>query len=476
MKVKILSFLALALSFAGCTGTGRGTSGGGSLPSIQTSSIPNTAGEKLPKEPIVLTSAAVTRILDELSADLKNGKTRSTATSNNLTSLDSYVGEFLYIPIKETEDKFRVSNSPRSSVYELTKANTNLRFRSLYEGNFVVDVSGEGTARKITISNKVKYEFSENDLYQVIAQDYNNRNFNALKDGVQLHKLAFPDNSRAKTASLMLMEVAGANRDTRTVKNEYDFIQKNSSFTAQDRVVVASALANARVNDVNLDRVLTTYSFTEKDTNTEIANLILSKNVAERHEIEFLQRVFHDVPDRNLSNYIGNWYVKNGNPALGNQYLTGNLSGVSSGELASLTPGTTDPLRQVAEQNYASFRENFQNGESNLRSGNYARARELFQAALALNRNYDESGRLHFYIGQTNYNTGNYSAALESYRTAANVEKTADRQAEIYYNMGLASHELGNTTDTRNYLTYVTQRFPSSEWSQRSINYLATLN
>jgi len=478
MKVKILSFLALALAFAGCTGTGGGSSrGSGSLPPLQTTPIaPNTAGEKLPKEPINLTSAAVTKILDELSADLKSGKSRSTAKSTNLTSLDGYVGEFLYIPLKDAESKFKVSSSPKSSVYELSKANTNLKFRSLYEGNFVVDVSGEGIARKITISNKVKYEFNEDDLYKVIVQDYNSKNFKALKDDVQLHKLAFPDNSRAKSASIMLMEIAGLNKDTRTVKNEYNFIQKNNSFVAQDRVKIASALTAAGVNDITLDKALTTYSSSEKDANKQIANIILSKNLAEKHEIEFLQKVFQDVPDKALSNYIGNWYVKNGNPALGSQYLSGNLSGASSGALASLTPGTTDPLKQVAEQNYASFKENFQNGEKSLKSGNNTKAKEYFQKALSLNKNYTESGKLHFYIGQTNYNTGNYSAALANYKTAANVEKSVDKQAEIYYNMGLASHKLGNTTDTKNYLTYVTQKFPSSQWSQKSISYLATIN
>ncbi|MGF6907374.1 tetratricopeptide repeat protein [Fusobacterium sp. PH5-44] len=478
MKVKILSFVVIALTFAGCTSTGGKSSGGGfsGFPSTGTTPMQSTSGEKLSKEPMTVTNANVAKILDELSADIKSNKSRSTATSTNLTSIDSYVGEFLYIPLKESENKFKVSSSPKSSVYELSKANTNLKFRSLYEGNFVVDVNSDSTERKITISNKIKYAFSENDLFNVIASNYQNKNFKTLKDSVQLHKLTFPNSSRTKDSSLLLLQVAGSNKDTRTVRNEYNYIQKNSSFTANDRKVVATALQNASVTDITIDKTLTAYSTSDLDTNKKVATLILSKAYAEKHEIQFLEKVFKDVPDKSISNYVGNWYVKNGNPTLGNQYLTGNLAGGSTAALATLTPGTTDPLKQIAEKNYATFKENFNNGEKNLRNGNHSKAKEYFQAALALNKNYSETGRLYFYIGQTNYNTNNFSGALANYKIAASNEKNADRQAEIYYNMGMASHKLGNTSDCKNYLTFVTQKYPSSQWSQKSNSYLAQLN
>lgn len=477
MKVKILSFVVIALAFVGCSNSGGRSSGGFSgFPTTGTTPISGTAGETLTKEPMTVTNANVSKILDELSADIKSNKSRSTATSTNLTSIDSYVGEFLYIPLKENENRFKVSSSPKSSVYELSKVNTNLKFRSLYEGNFVVDVNSDSSERKISISNKIKYAFSENDLFNVIASNYQNKNLKTLKDSVQLHKLTFPNSPRTKDSALLLMQVAGANKDTRTARNEYNYIQKNSSFTSNDRKVVASALQNANVTDITIDKILTTYSTSDKDTNKAVATLILSKAYAEKHEIEFLEKVFRDVPDRSISNYVGNWYVKNGNPTLGNQYLSGSLAGGTTAALATLTPGTTDPLKQIAEQNYATFKENFNNGEKSLKSGNNAQAKDYFQAALALNKNYSETSRLYFYIGQANYNTNNFSGALASYKIAATNEKNADRQAEIYYNMGMASHKLGNTTDCKNYLTFVTQKYPSSQWSQKSSTYLSQLN
>ena len=79
-------------------------------------------------------------------------------------------------------------------------------------------------------------------------------------------------------------------------------------------------------------------------------------------------------------------------------------------------------------------------------------------------------------MGQSNFQLENYQKAIDNYKKALNIEKSDDKKAEIYYNMGIAYDKFGNKEESRNYFTFVRQKFPKSSWSTKSSIYLLKLN
>jgi tetratricopeptide (TPR) repeat protein len=449
MKFKVLSITVLSLLIVGCTGGG-GRSGGfsGSYPTRDIA----IEGEKLTKTKITLTDNSPTEILDELSRDIKTNKSRTKIKSTDIISTSSYIGENLYIPLSENESSAKMISSPKNSSYDLKKLSTNLIFRSVYEGNFVVNVKATDKERRITISNVTKYDFSENDLYAIIKKTYENKSFDKLKDGVALYKIVFPNGKYTKENSMKLLELAGIQKNERYVRSEYNYIRKYSSFNSSDREIVAKALAATKVSDVGIDNILLVYSASEKEINTNVAEVLLIKPDVTKKEIEFLEKVFNDNEDVRIAKYVETWYSKN-DP---NKTPSGGFTGSTT-------------------ENYNAFKELYAKGEASLRSGKYNEALGYFKDALAINKNYSETNKLYFYLGQSNYSAGKYQSAVSDYKKALNVEKSFEKQAEIYYNIGVAAHKAGNVADCKNYMTYIQQNYAGTIWSQRSIAYLSSI-
>ncbi|MDR3258261.1 MAG: hypothetical protein LBT51_01440 [Fusobacteriaceae bacterium] len=450
MKFKIFSITVLSLLIVGCTGSG-GRSGG-FYELYPTKNVNAIEGEKLTKTKITLTDNSPTEILDELSRDVKTNKSRTTTKSTNIISVSSYLGENLYIPLSESETSFNMVSNPKNSSYDLKKISTNLIFNSLYEGNFIVNVKATNADRKITISNITKYEFSENDLYAVVKRTYENKSFDKLRDSVALYKIVFPNGKYIKENSMKLLELAGLQKNERYVRSEYNYIRKYSSFNSSDRVIVAKALAETKVSDVGIDNILLEYSTSEKETNANVAGILLIKPDVTKKEVEFLEKVFNDKEDVRIAKYVENWYSKN-DPNKTSGAFTGSTT-----------------------ENYNAFKELYVNGETSFKNGKYNEALNYFKDAVAINKNYSETNKLYFYLGQSNYNSGKYQTAVSDYKKALNVEKSFEKQAEIYYNIGIAAHKAGNIADCKNYMTYIQQNYPRTIWSQKSITYLASID
>ena len=94
--------------------------------------------------------------------------------------------------------------------------------------------------------------------------------------------------------------------------------------------------------------------------NQEIVQLILAKENPTQEEIIFLEKVYSSnaIPDSNLGNFIGNWYIKNGNPVKGASYLNGNsenpLENITGGIIPT-NPETTVTPENLETQNYTQY-------------------------------------------------------------------------------------------------------------------------
>ncbi|WP_304160543.1 hypothetical protein [Fusobacterium ulcerans] len=161
--MKAIGYLLILLTMYSCTGLPQKTDLG--------SIWGRNEEQPITQETIVLTENDSSGILDEVSRSLKEGKTKEYSESYNGSTFEVYTGDYLFIPLK-SEDDFKLVSYPRSISYELGIKGNNLVFRSIYQGEFTLDLySLGGVTRRVKISNKLKYRFTEQNNYDIILKN-----------------------------------------------------------------------------------------------------------------------------------------------------------------------------------------------------------------------------------------------------------------------------------------------------------------
>ena len=248
--MKIIGFLLILLTMYSCTGLPQNTDIDNVWSSMSGESTP------LEQESIVLTTTDATGLLQVISQNLRSGKTKSYSERYNGRNFEVYVGDYLLIPLK-AEDDFKLLSYPKNISYELGIKGTNLVFRSIYQGDFEVELSSlGGITRRITISNKLKYRFTEQNNYDIILKNYAMSNLKLLQDSVALHRIAFPDSFRDKEISFMLMEVASKAGNNRIVKEELNFLKKFGNLDEHDKLSIIDALSSSGEKNIKLDSMM----------------------------------------------------------------------------------------------------------------------------------------------------------------------------------------------------------------------------
>lgn len=280
----------------------------------------------------------------------------------------------------------------------------------------------------------------------------------------------------------MLMEVASKAGNNRIIKEELNFLKKFGNLDEHDKLSIIDALSLSGDKNIKLDSMMLEFSEENSILNETLKNIITTKSVASRDEVEFLEKYFKTNPSKELAEFIGNWYLKNGDINKGNQYINGTIEGVSPEILGGIfgifapSDGTMEnAMENIENQNYTQFKNFLSNGESSYNNGNYVEALVHFQRASEINKDYEESNQLYYYIGQSSIQVENYKKAVENFKKALSLEKSNDKKAEIYYNMAIAYANLGNKEEARNYFTYVRQNYPNTSWSTKSSIYLLKL-
>ena len=476
--MKKVVYLCLALFLASCT----------SLENLKNETAKTDSsteknwniGGELKTEKIILNTSATEGILSDISNSLKRGYVKEYNTTYR-DNYEVYVGDYVSLPLGIGEDSYNMFFSPLGTSYELEIKDGKLYFRSIYQGNYEIMIYSAGSfSRKITITNKLKYEFTEQNNYEVIAQNYQSNNLKGLSNSVAVHRIAFPNSFRDKEISFMLIDLAGKDGNTKIIKEEIDFLQKYTKLDEYDKLNIVNSLKKVQDKNFELSSSLLEFDSLAQNLNQEIANLIMTKDNPTQDEIIFLEKFYsvNSTPDENLGNYIGNWYVKNGNALKGAEYLNKGTMG-NVGELLPALPTTNGQLtgnlpatENLEAKNYTQYLTFFEEGKKNFEKENYVEAVIYFEKALEIDKNYIEKKDIYFYLGQSHFRTENYSEAVKDYKNSLNLEKNDEKKAEIYYNIGMAYNKLGDNEQAVNYLTYVRQNYKNSPWSVKSSLYL----
>ena len=236
--MKKLVFLGILVGLCSCTNINQDFSS--VLKKIdleQKESIPS-----LNQENIILTKDTVQDILKDVSFRLRSGQIRN-YESDYSGRYEVYVGDYVSLPLELNENNYNVIKYPNDVNYNIKINGNKLLFRSLYAGKYEILIySDTQMTRKIKISNILKYNFTENDIYNLIVSCYNEMDLKGLNDSISLSRIAFPDSSRNKEISFLLIDLAVKDGNTKIIKDEMQYLQKHVVLNDFDKKQLITAL------------------------------------------------------------------------------------------------------------------------------------------------------------------------------------------------------------------------------------------
>ena len=187
-------------------------------------------------------SQNVNEYLSEIKTNLKNSIKMNDSSVKNFYSV--YLGETLVFPL-DNENSIKVTSEPRNSNNKLVISDGKAEFRSIYKGEYVLSAYSNGTlSRKINVSVKPKYDFSEKDLYDAITQKSGN-----LENSITLYKMLFPTGKNIKNVNYTLLKQGYETKNISLMKEALSTMKNDiSSYSDDEKATILKAAKLARTN------------------------------------------------------------------------------------------------------------------------------------------------------------------------------------------------------------------------------------
>lgn len=482
MKKLTLFTIALTSIFASCT----------QLPYTGSSSRPsyNLGGAAakpsvLPQETFYLSDNGVAYVLDIISETVNQDQKRAYSLSPE-GYYEVYLGEYLQLDL-DRGDTLKLLAPSDITSYELFLQGNTLFFRTIYQGNYRIGIYENGMlVKEIRVNNKLKYKFTEAQIYDIILRNYNNKNLKRTQDAITLHRIAYPNTAKDREFSLYLIELAALNGDQVLFDDEFKSFTGKYTLNNDEILRVLESQRRISRGNFRISPKFLTYNSDNYAFNEQIKNLILMKGNPSPDEIAFVEKHNLYNPSPELSNKIDN--LKSGaiTPAQpgpetllpeSGRVIEETIISQPSAPLPTPSAPKTEaipaPAPALNEAAYGEFRNNFSSGKNAFSQENYNEAIIFLERALKVNGNFPEKNEALFYLGQAHSNLKNHQKALDNY---LKYSETAKDKAEVFYNIGVTYHELGNINKSKEYLNRVRNEYPDTIWSRRSTIYLMKLN
>ena len=187
-------------------------------------------------------SQNVNEYLSEIKTNLKNSIKMNDSSVKNSYSV--YLGETLVFPL-DNENSIKVTSEPRNSNNKLVISDGKAEFRSIYKGEYVLSAYSNGTlSRKINVSVKPKYDFSEKDLYDAITQKSGN-----LENSITLYNMLFPTGKNIKNVNYTLLKQGYETKNISLMKEALSTMKNDiSSYSDDEKATILKAAKLAGTN------------------------------------------------------------------------------------------------------------------------------------------------------------------------------------------------------------------------------------
>ena len=471
---KILLISATALIFFSCTNLQT------QLPTQSKVVVPSVKNPVLQQDNFFLNESGVAYLYDLIQRDSSTNAIREYLPSQMMAPMEVYAGETLIVN-NINADRVKIISSPIKNDFTFNISGNSLNFNSLYQGEYIAEIyKGFTYVGTVKIKNKLKYNFTEKDNYDIILNSYNNKNLDLLVKSAQLYLIAFPTNSKQKDVAFMVLNLGSANGNQLLINKEIRYLKENFSLNEDEKIKLLvfeekSSDGSFIINNYYLD-----YNRSNLKLNTEIMRAIQRKNNATADELQFLENFYGDSQSTELALLIGNLYMQKGDSDKGNYYLS--LAGSSSNLNSNFSNLTTPTLENsilssnnigedevVTSVSPSDSSKNITNGIDALNRKSYSEALIFFNKAESSSTNISE---VSFYRGKTYFSMNNFDKALSDFDK---VTTPGENTSELYYYLGVIYHKKGDIEKAKDYLRKSRENNPSSTWGRKSSIYLLKL-
>ena len=471
---KILLISATALIFFSCTNLQT------QLPTQSKVVVPSVKNPVLQQDNFFLNESGVAYLYDLIQRDSSTNAIREYLPSQMMAPMEIYAGETLIVN-NINADRVKIISSPIKNDFTFNISGNSLNFNSLYQGEYIAEIyKGFTYVGTVKIKNKLKYNFTEKDNYDIILNSYNNKNLDLLVKSAQLYLIAFPTNSKQKDVAFMVLNLGSANGNQLLINKEIRYLKENFSLNEDEKIKLLAFEEKSSDGSFIINNYYLDYNRSNLKLNTEIMRAIQRKNNATADELQFLENFYGDSQSTELALLIGNLYMQKGDSDKGNYYLS--LAGSSSNLNSNFSNLTTPTLENsilssnnigedevVTSVSPSDSSKNITNGIDALNRKSYSEALIFFNKAESSSTNISE---VSFYRGKTYFSMNNFDKALSDFDK---VTTPGENTSELYYYLGVIYHKKGDIEKAKDYLRKSRENNPSSTWGRKSSIYLLKL-
>lgn len=471
---KILLISATALIFFSCTNLQT------QLPTQSKVVVPSVKNPVLQQDNFFLNESGVAYLYDLIQRDSSTNAIREYLPSQMMAPMEVYAGETLIVN-NINADRVKIISSPIKSDFTFNISGNSLNFNSLYQGEYIAEIyKGFTYVGTVKIKNKLKYNFTEKDNYDIILNSYNNKNLDLLVKSAQLYLIAFPTNSKQKDVAFMVLNLGSANGNQLLINKEIRYLKENFSLNEDEKIKLLAFEEKSSDGSFIINNYYLDYNRSNLKLNTEIMRAIQRKNNATADELQFLENFYGDSQSTELALLIGNLYMQKGDSDKGNYYLSlaGSSSNLNSNFSNLTTPTSENSILSsnnigedevVTSVSPSDSSKNITNGIDALNRKSYSEALIFFNKAESSSTNISE---VSFYRGKTYFSMNNFDKALSDFDK---VTTPGENTSELYYYLGVIYHKKGDIEKAKDYLRKSRENNPSSTWGRKSSIYLLKL-
>lgn len=471
---KILLISATALIFFSCTNLQT------QLPTQSKVVVPSVKNPVLQQDNFFLNESGVAYLYDLIQRDSSTNAIREYLPSQMMAPMEVYAGETLIVN-NINADRVKIISSPIKNDFTFNISGNSLNFNSLYQGEYIAEIyKGFTYVGSVKIKNKLKYNFTEKDNYDIILNSYNNKNLDLLVKSAQLYLIAFPTNSKQKDVAFMVLDLGSANGNQLLINKEIRYLKENFSLNEDEKIKLLAFEEKSSDGSFIINNYYLDYNRSNLKLNTEIMRAIQRKNNATADELQFLENFYGDSQSTELALLIGNLYMQKGDSDKGNYYLSlaGSSSNLNSNFSNLTTPTSENSILSsnnigedevVTSVSPSDSSKNITNGIDALNRKSYSEALIFFNKAESSSTNISE---VSFYRGKTYFSMNNFDKALSDFDK---VTTPGENTSELYYYLGVIYHKKGDIEKAKDYLRKSRENNPSSTWGRKSSIYLLKL-
>lgn len=354
------------------------------------------------QEDIVLTNENIEKYLNIVKDRLKKSEKRiNKSMENNYKVL---VGEYLVTPISNG-NVAKITSAPKNTNSRVKVEDGNLIFRTIYRGNYGLSIyEGNNLIRKINVAALTKFNFSESNIYDIIAEN-SQKNNKTLENAISLYKIYYPNGTYIRKVNYFLLDYAYKKEDKSMINEALDALKADiSNFNEEQQLIILKA---AKLVNKDIFIPASLYRTSNKELEKELAAYIKDKNILDKKDVVFLEKTSTNESDtdRNITlEKVSSWYKNNGDVSKAKDLESKN------------SESKTESLYDIAMKN--------------------------------MNKNP--------------------KIAIDNFKKSLAVEKNSNKRAEIYYNIANSYLKLGNKVEALKYLTLIKQEFVGSDWVKKS--------